>query len=389
MIGKFPSVLLLGTQMTRAGSQHALLRLGQGLHQRGWQAEAAFLYDKDGLQEEWQRQTGIPVHNLNAWLKNGGLGNGFRLMGGMLRLLTLLRREKFDLIMTYTQHSNLVAIPLAWLAGVPLRIASNRGCIDGMPGWLSCLHGALVNRLAACLVANSQHVRDEAIALDGVRAERIVVIPNGVPLPPEVDHRDTRSQVRAEFGLTAETPILITVGRLTRQKGHVFLIQSMPAILQKHPETHLFLIGDGELRRPLSALAHELGVQAAVHFLGMRPDVQRLLGAADVFVFPTLWEGMPNALLEAMALGIPAAASSIPETGEILVHEENGLLFPAEDAPGCAAAVLRLLDDGGLRRRLGAAGRVFVAEHFSVERMIANYADLFTRYYYDVTREPA
>jgi glycosyltransferase involved in cell wall biosynthesis len=381
------SVLLLGTQMTRAGSQHALLRLGQGLHGRGWRVSAAFLYDKDGLHTEWQRQSGIPIADLRSWKKKGGMWNVFRLAGGALRLVRLMRRERFDLIMTYTQHSNLIAIPLAWVAGVPLRIASNRGCIDGMPPWLSRMHGKMINSsLATCLVANSEHVRRQAISLEKVDPAKIVVIPNGVPLTSEINREKARAQVCAEFNLPANVHLLVTVGRLTRQKGHVYLIQAMPRILQAHPNTHLLLIGEGELRQSLSNLAADLGVSAAVHFLGLRADVGRLLSAADVFVFPTLWEGMPNALLEAMAAGIPVAASSIPETREILKDGENGLLFTVEDAQAAAEAIQRLLGDRALRERLGKAGREYVVAHFSIEQMVSAYAVLFEQHYDNLRR---
>ncbi len=387
MATNHPSVFLLGTQMTRAGAQHSLLKLGRGLHTRGWRVSAAFLYDKDGLRDEWQRHYGIPIYDLRAWQKNGGAANLLRLGRGFLVLVDLLRRERNDLIMTYTQHSNLIGIPLAWLAGVPLRIASNRGCIDGMPPWLSRLHGWMVNsRLTSCLVANSAHVREEAVDQEKVVPSKITIVPNGVPLPEQTDNPAVRAQVCAEFAIPSNAQLLVTVGRLTRQKGHVYLIQALPQILQAYPDAHLLLIGEGELRQPLSDLARELGVLHAVHFLGLRADVGRLLSAADIFVFPTLWEGMPNALLEAMASGIPAAASSIPETREILKDGENGLLFTVADARAAAAAVLRLLGDADLRNRIGVAGREFVAQHFSEGRMISAYAALFQKHYDELHR---
>ncbi len=373
-----PKIILIGTQMTRAGAQYSLLKLGRGLQARGWQVSAAFLYDKDGLQADWQAAEGFPVLDMGLWRKGGRWWDAWRLLVGWLRLLRLLRAGQFDLLMSFTQHCNLLAIPAAWLAGVPVRVASNRGCIDGMPPWMSRLHGAMVNSAATtCLVANSEHVRGAALEFEKVHPQKIVVIPNGVELPDLQGRETARRAVCAEFDLAPDANVLLSVGRLTRQKGHTYLLDALPDVLRAYPNTLLLAVGDGDLRQPLQEQARRLGLENAIRFTGMRADVPRLLLAADLFVFPTLWEGMPNALLEAMAYRLPCVASAIPEVQEVMVHGESGYLFPARQSAPLAQALITLLSDAALRQRLAQGSRAVVEKRYSVAGMWEAYAGLF------------
>ncbi|NJM76780.1 MAG: glycosyltransferase family 4 protein [Acaryochloridaceae cyanobacterium RU_4_10] len=156
---------------------------------------------------------------------------------------------------------------------------------------------------------------------------------NGVkPAPPLRENLTTlRDRVRQEFGLPPNSRLVITVGRLDLKKGYGDLIPAIPAIVQAYPEVRFLWVGDGDRRDALMAQVRDYGVENKVLFVGYRRDVSRLLRSADLFVFPTHFEGMPLALLEAMAHSVPVVASDIESIAEVVEHQKQGLLFEMGD----------------------------------------------------------
>jgi glycosyltransferase involved in cell wall biosynthesis len=373
-------LLFVGTQMEVGGSQVNLLTHARWFQQQGHEVTAVFFYDKQGLHDSWQEAHGFPIIDLHAW--QPGINtwrNVPALLRGLARLYRLMRRQRPQVVETFTPDSNLLGLPLAWLAGVPARVATHRAFIDNRPGWYPRLHGLLINSgIASVLIAVSQRVRLMAIESEGVQPEKVQVILNGVEVKEAEKPRVlVRQKVRQELGLPPECPLLLTVGRLTEQKGHGDLIKAIPSVLSKHPGAIFAFAGEGPLQDELAALAGQLAVSGAVRFLGVRHDVRRLLQAADVFVLPSLWEGMSMALLEAMAEGTAVIASDVEGISDLIEPGVDGLVVPPRDPAALAAAVINLLDDAELRERLGKAAREKVARDFSVEAMCRRYTEVF------------
>ena len=388
---KLSPILFLGTQMAVGGSQHVLLTLARWFHQHGYRVVAAFIYDRDGLYQRWRSNEPFPVINLEAKQAKSGIFSFYGFLQSIIRLYRLMIGERFAVVTTFTHHSNLVGIPLAWLAGVPVRVAAHRGRIDKFPRGLERSHCMMINSgMANCLVANSSYVRDQAIALEGVKSEKIVVIPNGIgrefrlisedALSRSVSVTAARQRLCGVLGIPQQAQLILSVGRLTDQKGHIYLVDAMPYVLEHFPEALVLLAGDGSARQGLEERVRELGIGDAVRFLGTRSDIPALLVVADLFVLPSISEGMPNALLEAMGMGVPVLASSLGCVEEIVTHGETGYLVFPGDARALGEAIVSLLENLDLRMRLGKAGRELVEKKYTLEQMCESYERIFKQF---------
>ncbi len=375
------SILLFGTQMAVAGAQAMLLSQARWFHARGYAVTAAFLYDRDGLAESWRKDNPFPVLDLEGRKTRGGfIPNALRLGRGLWRLFRLLRRERFAVIETFTPHSNVLALPVARLAGVPARIATHHGRIEDTLPWFWRLHGWVVNSgIATTLVAVSERVKRWTIEKERVRPERVQVILNGIEFSSVQSDEAARRRLRAELGVPDDGLLFLTVGRLMAQKGHTFLLDAASDVLKRYPSAVFAFAGDGPLRPELEEKSKRLGIQTSLRFLGVRADVPELLHAADGFVLPSLWEGLPIALLETMAAGKAVAATRVEGVEELLIHGESGLMVPAGDGAALAQAILQLLGDAALRERLGLAARKLVERDFTLRRMCEEYEQLFAK----------
>jgi glycosyltransferase involved in cell wall biosynthesis len=196
---------------------------------------------------------------------------------------------------------------------------------------------------------------------------------NGIDVDEMSAARQERQDARRELGLGPDDRAVISVGRLSREKDYATLLRALAAL----PGPRLFLVGHGPARGELEALAAELGLGQRVAFLGERNDVPRLLAACDLFALSSLTEGISMALLEAMAGGLPVAATAVGGTPELVIPGETGLLAPPGDPAALAQAMGALLGDVERAKALGAAGATRVAERFSLEAMAKAYAELY------------
>ena len=376
--------------MATGGAQKVLLDQAHWFHQRGHKAFAVFIYDKEGLRSRYQAASDFPVIDLKAFqLGRGWMVNGILLVKGLFSLWGLLRREKIDVIETFTHDSNLLALPVAWLARVPVRIATHHGVIEGFPRWRERLHAWMVNHnIAHKLVTVSEKTRQIALA-EGVKAERISVIQNGIaPLPFEggrrfeacTEWRQWRHRsVREEIGIGVDDLFLLSVGRLCYQKAHEVLVSAMPAVLQEFPNAKVGICGDGVLRKNLETQIKALGLDDSVKLFGMQNNVAKFLFSADVFVLPSRWEGLPIALLEAMSAGLPVIATKVEGVDEVVTQGVHGLFAPVDDADALAQVILQLLRDPPMRARMGSAAKQRVNEMYSLNRMGEQYLTLMLR----------
>ena len=248
--------------------------------------------------------------------------------------------------------------------------------------WLKQLGHKLLYRHHASRVAGivvvSADVEKAVVNQIGAVRERVTLIPNAVDLANQSAMSD-KSALLTELGIGEPATLALAVGRIAEQKGYRFLVEAATAIVAERPEVHFVIAGDGPLREDIVGCVDRAGLRDRFHFLGVRDDVSRLLASCDLFVMPSLWEGLSIALLEAMAAEIPIIATSVSGTVQAMVPDETGLLVPPADATSLADAILRVLDDPEAARERGQRARRRVEEHFGVQAQVEALTRLYAR----------
>jgi glycosyltransferase involved in cell wall biosynthesis len=351
------------------GAEQLLVNLARHLERERFEMVVCALWS-DGPIGETLREAGVAVHCLN---KKPSLYSP----GTLYELIRLMRREKPDVVHAQLFAANFYGRLAGLMSGVPVLISTEQNVIQGKRRLHIWADRVLARRTDA-IITVSQAVREAIAAELRHPSAPLEVIYNPVDLDRfRPDNR--REEVRAALGLEPEQIALGMVGRLVEAKGHRYLLEALAILLPQHPQARLLIIGDGVLRGELEELGRELGIADAVRFLGLRRDIPDLLNALDIFVFPSIWEGLPVALLEAMACELPVVASDIAPVHEVVGDRRAALLVPPTDIQGLAGAIARLLADRQLARQLAAAGRERVKEKFSARACVRKLQDLYTR----------
>jgi L-malate glycosyltransferase len=295
----------------------------------------------------------------------------------MFRLAMFLARCRFQVVHTHDLYANVLGIPAAAMARVPVIISSQRdlGHLDFYQGkrrmWLRRLQ-----KLSTAVLTNSRAVRDAVLAEECLDPEKIRVIHNGVDL----ERFGQRSPDRAWLlpGASQEKWIILVGNMHHDVKGHAVLVGAAASVVREFPAVRFLLAGDGERRKSLEEHIARIGLEKHFLFLGRRTDVPRILSCCDLAVLPSHAEGLPNALLEYLAAGLPTVASRVGGNLEIIQHGKTGLLVPPEDSSALAGAILQMLGDPGLAAELGRNGRACVSAEFNFQRMIEKTDRMYT-----------
>jgi glycosyltransferase involved in cell wall biosynthesis len=241
----------------------------------------------------------------------------------------------------------------------------------------------LLYRLAAGkvdgFIAVSDEVCESLIRQIGPIGNKVTTIPNGVDVK-RYERPENKAALCHQLDLEANSRLLATIGRLTAQKGHRYLINAATMILSTYPDTHFLFIGDGELRGELQSQVQECGLSRHVHFLGNRNDVPDLLAAVDLFVLPSLWEGLSIALLEAMAAGKPIVATAVSGTTQVMIPGKTGLVVPPRDSRALADAVVQILSNPAQARAMGWKAKQHVVMNFSAQKQAHEHLALYRQF---------
>lgn len=357
-------ILYVIPTLDQSGAEKQLALLALGLPRDRFQPHICAL-TRGGHFEAELAQAGIPVTVLHKRLALDP--------SCLWRLHRLIERVQPDLVHTWLFAANCYGRLTARLHRVRAIVASER-CVDVWKRPHELAIDRFLARWTNRLVANSVAV-GEFYAKVGYAWDHISVIPNGIgPLP---EARSRAVTLREEIGVPAESALVVFVGRLWPQKRVQDLIWAMDILRHGGLSAHLAIVGSGPRRPALERFTRDLDLTDRIHFLGHRPDAVDWLRAADVVVLPSLFEGMPNVVLEAMALAKPVVATRIPGMDELVLDEVTGLLVEPKKPFELARGLYRLLEDPLLRESMGKAAAERAGSDFSLAKMIERHVELY------------
>jgi glycosyltransferase involved in cell wall biosynthesis len=363
-MGEQTTILYLITATNAGGTEKALWELVRRLDASRFTAHVCSL-KKPGVFGPRLAEAAAGFSTLGL-PEAGGLSAVLNFLPACVRLASLVRQLRPGIIHSFLFRANICGRLAGRLLGVPVVISSLRVTEAGiLPHLVDRLTSGMVDRYTAV----SEAVRQEAISRAGIAPEKIIMIPNGIECP-ELPPDATATEGSGSF--TIGLP-----GRFHRQKGHAVLLHALNLMAGQQPPVRAFLWGEGPDEDALKKMALDLGIADRVRFMGVVDNPVEAMAGMDAIVLPSLWEGMPNAVLEAMAAGKPVAASRIAGMDELVQDGVTGLLCGPGNAGELAAALLRLARDRQLARAMGEAGRKLAREKFSIKATVAATVGLY------------
>lgn len=367
MTARRARVVYLSHAFMVGGAEEMVLNLVRHLPDR-FEPSVTCINQAGPIGEEIQH-TGVPFRVLGL---DPGLLHPWHVRG----IERHLRQLQPDIVHTFLLTASLYGRLAAILARVPIVIGTEVNIYQRKKA-----HHALAERLLMLgtdrVVVSAESVRDFYIRQIHADPAKVDVIYNAVDWS-QLQTTTSRDAMRSAIGAPADAPLAGIIARLTEQKAHRHLFDAMASTPGLSP-LHLVVVGDGELRDDLRARVDRLGISARVHFLGARRDLGDLLAAIDMFVMPSLWEGLPLSMVLAMGAGLPVIATRVAGIPEVVRDGTTGLLVPPADVPALGAALARLVSDPALRQSLGAAARAFVRPRFGVDGYVEAVSGLYDR----------
>jgi len=350
-------------KLSIGGAERTLVDLANSLGNR-FDATIWTIADPGPLASEVDKSVGVRA--LNA--------DGKHDVAAVARFIRTLRREQPDLLQSFLFFDNTVAC----LAGA---VCSETNVIAGVrevPNTISAFRRVterLTFPLADHVVSNSAAGRNYMVGR-GIDPDDVSVVNNGRDLRAYGDASIDPAK-RENLGLPSDAPVVGTVGRLMERKGHHELVECWPSVRDAHPDAVLVLVGDGPEREALARHAKRNGVRESVRLLGTRDDVPELLDAMDVFAFPSHYEGLPGALLEAMAAELPIVATPVDGNTELLREDVDGIFVPPKRPDELGDAIRTLLEDQATATELAANASERAHREFTLDAMVSDFEDLY------------
>jgi glycosyltransferase involved in cell wall biosynthesis len=365
------TVLMVHNYSSWGGNLSVVLGLCTGLRESGFNVLAAFPASQRYV--ERFLDAGITIFDAEVKSKWD--------VGAVARYRRIIRENNVDIVHTHTRRADMAA-GIAGHDGRTATFATHHGQInlDGTTFEFkndvpARVYGYILRRLFTVNVAVSEEIAHELHYNCGVPAERIRRVPNGVDAAPFMKEVD-REGFRAELGFGPEDVIVTLVGSVDR-KGHRELTDAAATLRPEFPNTRYLYVGEGPRESEVAEQVSRLGLGGVVRLTGFREDVPAVLTASDVFCLPSYSEGLSISIMEAMAAGLPVAASRIGGNPELVVDGETGFIFEPFDSVDLADKLAKLLKDAGVRRKMGEAGRRRVLAEFTVEDMVRRYRELY------------
>jgi L-malate glycosyltransferase len=365
-------ILYVVTSLDVGGTETQMVQMAQRLDPRRYDVTVATLGAGGPLTEALQT-AGIRI--LEVPKRRTMLS--FRAACQLIRMAWFIRREKIDVVHAHDLWGNLMAVPAAWLARAPVIISSQRNLAT--LSWYTPSRKKIIRRvhlLATFVIANSEASRRLLIEEFRIPSERVRVLYNGVDFERIAEVRCDRRELFP--GLASNARLILNVANMNSNvKGQSVLIEAAKCVCTDVPEARFILVGDGPLRMQFEEQVRSLGIMDHFLFLGSRRDVPKILSCGDLFVLSSFAEGLPNAVLEASAAGLPIVATAVGGIPEIIEDRVTGLLVPPKNPQALSVALLQLLKDSAFAAALAHAGKERVSTKFCFDNVLAQLRVLY------------
>jgi glycosyltransferase involved in cell wall biosynthesis len=287
----------------------------------------------------------------------------------------IIKRENIDLVHTQLYDGNKYGRLAAFLAKVPgivssyLNVYSRRRIKYHLINWALSFTN---HRIIAC----SQAVKESAVHYDRISPDKFVVIYNCID--PSKFKRDSDTlKIREKFGVRPDDFLLGVIARLEEQKGHIYLLEALGQLIPKYPRIKCLVIGDGKLRHSLEKKTEQMGLSSSILFVGTQKPTTPILNILDLFLLPSLWEGLSLAMLEAMAMGTPVLATAVGGAAEIIRSGENGILIPPRDVAGLVSSIQDAIMNPSKYLAMGGKGKETFYQNFTKAHHITMLQNLY------------
>lgn len=324
-----------------------------------------------GTFEEKLREVGVKIEPLDMTSRYN--------LGNVSRIKKIIKTKNIQIVHSQGGRADFFARIAAKIADVPIIISSIAMLVEGYD--VGILRKSLyvfmdrwTEKWVDKFIILTEALRRTLIERHKIPQAKIIKIHNGIEIEeynPDLEElRNKKLEIRKELGLKTDAPVIGAIGRLVWQKGFEYLIRAVPEVLRKNSDARFLIVGDGPLKNSLVAESERLNVADRIVFAGFRSDVKEILASIDVLVMPSLLEGLPMVLLEAMAMAKPIVATLIDGITEVLEDGKTGLLAPAKNSHALADVMTDILKDEKKACLLGKNARKMAEEKFSVERMV-------------------
>jgi glycosyltransferase involved in cell wall biosynthesis len=290
-------------------------------------------------------------------------------------LIRLFRREQPALVHTHTSKAGVLGRLAARVVRVPVVVHTPHGHVfyghfGAFTSWFFLQVERILSRVTDRIIALTDSERKDHLDRLVGTVDQFAVVSSGIDLNRFGQARVHGRCVPEWFGCPSDAVVVGSVGWLTDVKGHRFLLEAARKVTQTHPDLHIVIVGSGDQHDALRQQAEQLGIEASVHLIGHRDDIDVCLAGFDLFVLPSANEGMGRALVEAMAAGLPVVATKVGGIPALIEHGVNGLLVPSADAYALVEAMKSIIHQPDLARRLGEAAHQSIGARFGVSYMV-------------------
>jgi glycosyltransferase involved in cell wall biosynthesis len=361
-------VLHLITRFEIGGTERQAVELLKRLDRDRFDVRLAALYNEGPLYREIETLFPVvPEFPLTSFYN----ANAVKQLARLRRLMAL---EKIDILHAHDFYSSFIGTAAARLAGV--RVIASQRHLKLSDRWAHEVCTRMINRFAHRVLVNSEAIRDRIVEEGSAPLSKITVIRNGA-LAASASRAVAQAEIRRELGINADARLIGMVARLQPLKGHRFFIDAAAAVLRDQVGAHFVVVGDGPLRSEIEDQVLRLGIADRVHLLGDRADVPQLTSGFDLLVLASLHEGSPNAVMEAMAAGVPVVATAVGGTKELIIDGETGYLAPPADSAALADRIVFALNDDDHRAEITSAARTRINADYGMDRMVESVERLY------------